>query len=410
MANEFSVKQIYEIANAVNKMAFGQSAINVIDTASFISHGDYVFSSDKNKEVYTEALTNLIGRTIYTVRLVKETSDGISKHPFEFGLILRKIYADVSEAHTNNSWNIGSTNYTPKFAPIMKPEIKEYMFSNISTYEYGVTIPDYLYRTALRNPEEYAALIDTIMTAMENTIRSARKNLNNIVRADMMANVLANGTKVTKVNLLARYNEETEKNLTAKAARRDKDFLMFANQTIGEYVTKIGDGQNVLFNQKGFKRYTPKEKAVLSVLTNYAKASEFYLESSTFHDTLVKLPMYNEVSYWQGTGESYMWDDVSTINVTTVGGKSVTQSGIIATLHDYETIGTMIDAVRTPTERNNHDEYTNYYHKEDRGYLVDMSENAIVFYIADPENEGVSLSSSIGETSISAETAKSKKS
>lgn len=57
----------------------------------------------------------------------------------------------------------------------------------------------------------------------------------------------------------------------------------------------------------------------------------------------------------------------------------MSRSGIIAVLHDWEALGVMIDRVRTPTERNNHDEYTNYYYKADRGYFTDMSESIIVF-------------------------------
>ena len=114
------------------------------------------------------------------------------------------------------------------------------------------------------------------------------------------------------------------------------------------------------------------------------RASEIYLQSDTYHDTLVKMPYYRTVPYWQGTGKDYSFDNVSKISVVlTKGGQATTIAGAIAVLYDYEAMGTTIDKPRTPTERNNHDEYTNYYYKVNRGYFNDLSENGVVFYIAD---------------------------
>ena len=50
-------------------------------------------------------------------------------------------------------------------------------------------------------------------------------------------------------------------------------------------------------------------------------------------------------------------------------------------IYDYEAMGVTLNERRSTSERNNHDEYTNYYNKANIGYFNDMSENGIVFYL-----------------------------
>lgn len=59
------VKQIYTIVNEAAKQAWGESALAVIDTASFISLGDKALSSTTDTEVFLNALVDRIGRTIF---------------------------------------------------------------------------------------------------------------------------------------------------------------------------------------------------------------------------------------------------------------------------------------------------------------------------------------------------------
>ena len=387
------VEQIYKIADAVCKQAYGETAVEVVDTGSFVAHGHKVLSSERNTELYTNALIDVIGRTIFSDRRVPDKEDGIVKKPFEYGIIMRKIYTEVPDAQENPSWKIGQTGFKPEFAPIMKPEFREYFFDEVSTYEFGVTIPDYMLKTAVFNESEYGALISSVFVAMENKANTTKRQLARVTRADAIAHVIDKANSVTLVPLDTLYNEDRGENKKALELLHTTDFFRFGNELIGEYVDRLADDQTRLFNQAGYLRYTPIDKQVLTVHTKYAKGSQFYLESDTYHNTLVEMPMYNEVAYFQGSGQKYDFADTSGINVTirvydeATNGyqtKTIKQSGIVAVLHDYEAIGVTIDQVRTPTERNNHAEYTNYYHKADKGHFVDMSENIVVFYLADP--------------------------
>lgn len=144
---------------------------------------------------------------------------------------------------------------------------------------------------------------------------------------------------------------------------------------------------SILFNDEGYKRHTPTADLVVNVLQDFDSALVSYLESDTYHNEMVKIAnTYSTLPYWQGTGTSYGFEDTSKINIKLDGTTTIEQTGVIAVMYDRDAMGVTITKRNGTTERNNHDEYTNYYNKATYGYFNDMSENGIVFYIAESEN------------------------
>ena len=91
--------------------------------------------------------------------------------------------------------------------------------------------------------------------------------------------------------------------------------------------------------------------------------------------------MYHSIAYSQGAGDSFDFDDTSAINIKLDEQNTISKKGIIGVIYDYEAMGVTLNERRNTSERNNHDEYTNYYNKANIGYFNDMSENGIVFYL-----------------------------
>ena len=77
--------------------------------------------------------------------------------------------------------------------------------------------------------------------------------------------------------------------------------------------------------------------------------------------------------------------DIVNANLKTVGNETgaIAQSGIIAFIHDIDSCASIITRFRDYSYPNNRDESMNIIKKADKGYMVDLSENAVVFYVAD---------------------------
>lgn len=378
-----NINQIYSIVNSVASQAMGSAAISAVDASSFIALGNSVLSSQTNTDAYLNTLVDRIGKTIFSIRAYQAADRDIVRESFEYGCILQKIYVDMPEAKVNNSWNIGSNGYTPEFAPVIKPTVKQKLFNAISTWEVAVTIPDEILKTAFTSETAMAVFIDAIFTSMENMMQLAMENNINITRAAFIARKLNTHNTCGAINLLANYNDLTGETLTVATCLRDLGFLKYASQQIKLWTDRMVKMSTLFNDEAGYKRHTPKDLQVLDVLADFATSSDIYLQANTYHDELVKMPYYNVVPYWQGSGEGYAFEDTSAVNIKIDANTTVNKSGILAVLFDHDAMGVTIKDRRATTERNNHDEYTNYYNKANIGYFNDMSENGIVFYIED---------------------------
>ena len=301
---------------------------------------------------------------------------------FEYGAIVQKIHVSMPEAKVNNAWEIGKEGYTPTYAPVIKPKVSQKLFNKVCTWEVDVTIPDYMLKTAFLDETSMATFIDAIFTAMNNAMQMCHDNNANLIRANFIGNILHKNKSTQAINLLHEYNTLTNANLTVANCLRDIDFLKYATMQINLWTKRMGV-MSTLFNDEGNTKFTDKDNLVIDVLQDFASATATFLEADTYHKELVSLPMYNEVAYWQGSGQTFAFADTSKINVKIDETNTVEKNGIIAVAYDYLAIGTTINQPRTTTERNNKDEYTNYYNKANIGCFNDLGENGIVFYIAE---------------------------
>ena len=377
-----TVNQIFNIVNDVAKQTFGEKAISVVDTSTLVALGDAVLKSDENTENFTNTLVDRIGKTVFSTRAyTTDNAEGMVREPFEYGCILQKIYVDLPDAKENNSWEIGKGNYTPTFAPVIKPTLKQKLFNKQTTWEIDVTIPDFMLRTAFTSATEMAVLIDAIFTSMENMMQIALENNKNLTRANFIASKLHSNKPCGAINLLHLYNTLTSQTLTVDACMRDLGFLKWSTQQINLWAKRLSK-MSTLFNDEGYKRFTPQSDLIVNVLQDYDSAINSYLQSDTYHNEMTKIASsYSTVPYWQGSGLNYTFEDTSKIDVKIDETTTITESGIIAVIYDRDAMGVTITERRGTTQRNNKDEYTDYFNKATYGYFNDLSENGIVFYV-----------------------------
>lgn len=386
-----NVNQLYAVLNSVAAQALGSAAVAVTDTRSMVALGDAVLSSGDNKDAFVGVLMDRIGRTIVSMRAYNPDGiDPLIKKPFEYGCVLQKIYVDLEDANANNEWNIGdSDHYTPSFAPVFKPDVRQKLFNGINTWEYDWTVPDNILKTAFISEENMSAFFAAQAMAMDNSLKLSLENAGNMVRATGAAYHIENAG-ATAINLLAEYlTIHQSSTLTADTCLFDKDFLRYAAMRILN-VTKYMRRMSRIWNLEGFARHTEKDLAIVTLLQDFDAAETMYLQSDTFHDELVALEGYNVVPYWQGAGTSstaYTFDELSAIKVKIKDGassKDVSQTGVVAIVHDVEALGTTLYEIEQSTQRNNKDRYTDYFTHANIGYFFDPSENMVVFYIANP--------------------------
>ena len=387
MAN---VNQIYLLVNDSAKEAIGGTAITAKDTGTLVSLGNQVLSSTENKDAFYKALTDRIGRTVIAVRAYAPKARAVKRDEMDWGIIYQKISFKLNNASENGTWN--AVTQADPFDVEPQTEAVETLFSKMGTYTYEDSIPDTQLFTAFTSAERMGAFISGIYVNMDNALKLAEDNLANLAVNTYIAGALIKGKATQKRNLLKEYNTATGETLTVANCLRNADFLKFASREIKTVISNM-EKFSVLYNAStDIPRFTPSDKLVVEILGQFASATASYLESNTYHKELVALPMYEEVAYWQGSGTSFSFNDVSTISIVneslaTVGNETgtITQSGVIAFVHDVDAVASIIMNRRSNSIYNPRAERFNIFEKADKGYAVDLTENGVVFYIADSE-------------------------
>ena len=101
------------------------------------------------------------------------------------------------------------------------------------------------------------------------------------------------------------------------------------------------------------------------------------------HNELTRLPNYETVPYWQGSGQGYAFEDTSAINVKIDASTTVNITGIIGVMFDRDALGVSNLDRRVTTAYNAKAEFFNNYYKFDAGYFNDTNENFVVFFVSD---------------------------
>lgn len=381
------VAQIYVMVNDAAKETLGKSAITVKDTSSLVSLGDVVLSSTANTEQFYKSLVDRIGRTVIAIRKFKTKTRSVKRDDLAWGILFQKISFKTKNAVENASWNTEGGQVNP-FDIKRSTEIVQKLFSAMSTWSYEDNYPSYQLFNSFTNEATMAAFISGIATNIENSLTIAEEALANLAVSTNIAGVLISGKAAQKRNLLNEYNTLNGTNLNVNNCLYDASFLKYSSYQINDTVKNMMNASEA-FNPEGIARQTMNENLVVEVLGKYSAATASYLESDTYHKELVSLPRYEEVSFWQASGTNFDFADVSKINITNEHLKTssnetgtIEQGGILAFVHDIDSCASVITRFRQYNYVNMRDESNNIVVKADKGYAVDLSENAVVFYAA----------------------------
>lgn len=382
-----TANQIYLMVNDAAKEALGAKALAVKDTAGLVSLGDTVLSSTTNKEAFYNALIDRIGRTVIAVRRFRSANRSIKRDEMSWGIIYQKISFRLHNAVENGTWET-ETQVDPFDVEIQTEAIQK-LFTKLGTWSYEDSIPDKQLFTAFTSASAMGAFIDGIFINMDNAMTIGEDAVADLAASTCIAGVGIKGKASQNRNLLSEFNTKFGTQLTVDDALTNANFLKYASYEINQ-VVKHMKRPSVAYNAESIPRQTTEENLVVEVLDQYAAATASYLESETYHKDLVALPGYEEVSYWQGEGvNGFAFADCSKINIQNVElatesnpTGTLERGGILAFVHDYDAVASCIYNVRTNTIYNPRAERLNIFKKAEKGYAVDLSENAVVFYIA----------------------------
>lgn len=372
------VAQIYDIINSVTKETLGETAVVAEDLTNIVDIGKEIIDAD-SVDSYVKKLVNHIGKVIFVDRLYKGNAPSVLMDSWEFGSVTEKISTNLPDAHESDTWKLeDGKDYSPNV--FYEPKVSVKFFNKRVTFEIPLSFTELQVKQSFSNVTQLNSFLSMLYTSVENSMTVKLDDLIMRTINNMTAETVASNDKVRAVDLLAKYNAEKGTNLTDVQALKDPEFIRYASYTIAVYKDRLSK-ISTLFNEGKQARFTPEDKLHIVLLSDFAKASDVYLQSDTFHNEMTELPLHETVPYWQGSGTDYDFKSITKIDVKTSTGKTVSQTGILGVMFDRDALGVSNLDRRVTTNYNAKAEFFNNFYKMDAGYYNDLNENFVVFYV-----------------------------
>lgn len=384
------VVQLYELVNTITSEVLGSDVVVQEDLSNVVDIGKEIINTD-NVDNYVKKLVNHIGKVVFVDRLYAGGAPSVLMDSWEYGSILEKISADLPNATESDTHKlINGADYSPDI--FYQPSVNVKFFNSKVTFEIPLSFTERQVKESFSNVNQLNGFISMLTTSVENAMTVKMdglimRTINNMIAETLVADLKEDDTinygmtGVKAVNLLKLYNDEYGTNLTKEKALSDSDFIRHATYIIGLYSDRI-QKISTLFNVGGKERFTPATLLHTVLLSDFQKASTVFLQSDTQNSNMVALPKHETVPYWQGSGTTYSFDDVSKIDVKTSSNEMVSTSGVLGIMFDRNALGVTNLEKRVTSNYNPKAEfYTNFY-KFEAGYYNDLDENFVVFFIA----------------------------
>lgn len=389
-----NVKQVNTLVNSMAQQMEGITGKSSNDLRNVVQLGKLVLSTDENKDNFLSVLADRIGTTILRTLDLELEFPQLLRNSFEWGAIIQKINIQPFTAQAQNAWNVGSAEFTPNQFAVDKPVVTQTFFTDSVAWEFHVTIPDTMLKTAFTNEQSFGAFINGIMAALSDSMTMALNNLAYGCIGNFVAEKIKSGNAV--IDVLSMYNEQVgsggDQHTTLADAMDDKEFFRYAGmimRNIIKYLQKpsalynLGDGSG-----NPMIRATQRDNLNVLISSDFMAGYVSYLESDTFHNELIAMPGYKEYVTLQATGVNIpditantSIDIIPASNASNVS-TPVQASGIIGIFTDREAMGIGYDDRFTATDRNNRNRYTNYTSGATLQFYNDLSENGVIICAA----------------------------
>lgn len=407
MTNDLSFDQLSTVLTAITNQATGVNNIAPLDTASFVTVAQMALKT--GYDPLTTAISQVLSKTIFSVRPYTRKFKGLNVSNQRYGNHVRKLLTIDKPFEDDDRLKLVDGESIDQYK-VNKPKVLQTNFYGANQYQKSVTIYKDQLDCAFSSPDEFASFISMVMQNASDMIEqaheeTARATINNLISGiyaaettNSSANTMArsNGGK-RAINLLTLYNRTNGGALLVEdifKAENFESFVKFAFSTINTLADLMTD-RNTLFSSQLTNytviRHTPKDRMKFYLYTDLVNKINSEVYSTVFNPDFLKLVDFERVNFWQSAlnpsqiqNKPVMLNKDGTLN--TVGNTNI--ENVFGVLFDEESAGyTTVNEWSQPSPFNARGGYYNqFWHFTDR-YWNDFTENAIVFYVANPSVE-----------------------
>ena len=285
--NTLNFEQVSTVLTSIVHQATGQAVLTPTDTGSFVSVAQVALRADR--DAVMQAIGNVIGRTIFSIRPYSAKMIGLMMDTFRWGNVMRKLsiadkdWQDDPAYEWPALWDAGQTPPSgdgQSIDPwtIKKPDILQTNFYGASVYFDEMTIFEDQLETAFTGPEQLGSFLSLIMTNLSNRLEKSNEELRRGLVCNAIASLIDEANTDRVVHLLTEYNTATGQSYTSTSIYEPANFAPFMKWVysrvaqITDLFTEMSTMYQTIIGGKNILRHTPYQD------------QRVYLYSPTRHD------------------------------------------------------------------------------------------------------------------------------
>ena len=366
------------LATIANEMLGEENTIVTENLANLQDIGN-VLITQQNVDTYVKKLVDKIGKVVFKNRLLNSTAPSLLVDSWEYGAILQKVRMKLIPAEENDAVKlVDGQSYDQNV--FHQPTVSATFYSKEITFEVPISYTMEQLKSSFNSESELNGFYNLLETTVQNSLTVKTDALIMRTINYRIGKTYTKGRASQKINLLAGYNAASGKSLTTADCFQDEGFLKYAISEIKNYQDRLKLPTS-LFNDQKEETFTPVQNQKLVLLSDFKNTVDTHLIPVVQNSENLTLSC-ETVPYWQGSGKTFSFADISKIDVTLDTTSEKAQvGGIVGILFDDEAlkVGNLSQYVTTNYNAKG-DFYTNYY-KEQSGFFVDLAENFVIFYV-----------------------------
>ena len=394
MANSYTFDQIATILNQIVADAQGRTAdiaTTPRDTSQFVTMAQSALSVGTDPIMHS--ISQLINRSIFVARPYKSALNILKWDNVTWGNVVRKLTPIFNDSAIENPEfdNAPADGASADQWKVKKPKTLQTNFIGAEQWQVQEpTVFEDQLNNAFRGPDELAQFLSMQRTAVLNEIEQEEEQLARMTISSFVASkISADSTNV--IHLLTEYNAATGLTLTATTVYQPGNFEAFIRWTSAR-MREIGmmmKERSVKFHQNltgiNIMRHTPTEYQRCIIYSKAIGQIDSMVRNSLFNDWLA-LPNHTEINFWQNINKP------DAINITppvmsasgaiSKASAAVSKANIFAVLYDRDAMGySIFNQGMNQTPINAKARYYNTFHHFVKRYMLDMTENGVVFLL-----------------------------
>ena len=387
--NELSFSQSAAFLTDLYEQATGQKpTITVTDSGSFTTVAQTVLKTGYDTVI--SAISQVLSRTIFSVRPYTAKFKGIFVDEQRFGNITRKInFIDGDVENDDREPLTDGQSVDPWI--INKPKVLQTNFYGFTKYQRHVTIFKDQLDVAFSSPSEFARFISGVMQNVVDQLEQIKEAEARNCLINFIAGKAA-GDSDNVINVLEEYHNQTGVTLTPATMYADANYIPFMKwlysyingltQKLAERTVKY----HINVTGKEVHRHTPAKDLKAYMSARAMNAIDSIGLPSIFGADRLKMIDFEPVVYWQNINDAEKV--IATPTVLLADGTlekktSTTVSNIIGVLFDRDALGiTRKSEWMMSSGMNPRGGYENIFYHFSMAMWNDFTENGIVL-IAD---------------------------